>query len=168
MLVIADASPLHYLILLESTDILPVLFGRIVIPRAVAEELQHRQTPTVVRVWMVTPPAWLSIQDVSTASEGNLAHLDPGEQEVIRLAQALHADLVLMDEWEGRREAGRRALTVTGVLGVLERAAQHELLDLPSTLTRLLASNFYAPANLSRDMLARDARRKSRPPPDSC
>jgi len=57
MLVIADASPLHYLILLESTDILPVLFGRIVIPRAVAEELQHRQTPAVVRVWMATPPA---------------------------------------------------------------------------------------------------------------
>jgi len=167
MLVIADASPLHYLILLESTDILPVLFGRIVIPRAVAEELQHRQTPAVVRVWMATPPAWLSIQDVSTASEGNLAHLDPGEQEVIRLAQALHADLVLMDEWEGRREAVRRALTVTGVLGVLERAAQQKLLDLPSTLTRLLASNFYAPANLIHDMLARDARRKSRPPPDS-
>jgi predicted nucleic acid-binding protein len=86
MLVIADASPLHYLILLESTDILPVLFGRIVIPRAVAEELQHRQTPTVVRVWMATPPTWLSIQDVSTTSEGNLAQLDPGEQEVIRLA----------------------------------------------------------------------------------
>ena len=64
----------------RSTDILPVLFGRIVIPRAVAEELQHRQTPTVMRVWMATPPAWLSIQDVSTASEGNLAHLDPGEQ----------------------------------------------------------------------------------------
>ena len=63
--------------------------------------------------------------------------------------------------------AVRRALTATGVLGVLERAAQQELLDLPSTLTRLLASNFYAPANLIRDMLARDARRKSRPPPDS-
>ena len=162
MLVIADASPLHYLILLESTDILPVLFGRIVIPRAVAEELRHRQTPAEVRVWMDTPPAWLSIQDVSTALEGKLAHLDPGEEEVIRLAQALHADLVLMDEWEGRR-----ALTATGVLGVLERAAQQELVDLPSTLTRILASNFYAPANLIRDMLARDARRKSRPPPDS-
>ena len=36
MLVTADASPLHYLILIASTDILPALFGRIVIPRAVA------------------------------------------------------------------------------------------------------------------------------------
>lgn len=163
MLVIADASPLHYLVLIASTDILPTLFGRIVLPRAVAAELQHPQTPAMVRLWMATPPAWLDIQNVGTTPDANLAHLDPGEQEAITLAQALHADLLLMDEWQGRREAARRALTVTGVLGVLERAAQHELLDLPSTLTRLLATNFYAPASLVRDMLARDADRKSRP-----
>jgi predicted nucleic acid-binding protein len=134
MLVIADASPLHYLILIASTDILPALFDRIVIPRAVAAELQHPQTPTAVRVWMATTPAWLDIQDVGTAPDASLSHLDPGEQEAITLAQALHADLLLMDEWEGRREAERRALTVTGILGVLERAAQRELLDLPATL----------------------------------
>jgi predicted nucleic acid-binding protein len=164
MLVIADASPLHYLILIASTDILPALFDRIVIPRAVAAELQHPQTPTTVRVWMATTPDWLDIQDVGTALDASLSHLDRGEQEAITLAQALHADLLLMDDWEGRREAERRALTVTGVLGALERAAQRELLDLPSTLTRLLTTNFYVPTNLVRDMLARDADRKSRPP----
>jgi len=67
MLVIADASPLHYLVLIASTDILPALFDRIVIPRAVAAELQHPQTPAVVRAWMATPPAWLDIQDVGPA-----------------------------------------------------------------------------------------------------
>ena len=164
MLVIADTSPLHYLILIASTDILPALFGRLVIPRAVAAELPHPQTPAVVRVWMATSPAWLDIQDVGTAPDASLSHLDRGEQEAIMLAQALHADLLLMDEWEGRREAERRALTVTGILGLLERAAQRELLDLPATLMRLLTTNFYAPANLIRDMLARAADRKSRPP----
>jgi len=69
-----------------------------------------------------------------------------------------------MDEWEGRQEATRRALTVTGMLGVLERAARQELIDLPSALTRLLATNFYAPTNLVRDMLTRDADRKSQLP----
>jgi predicted nucleic acid-binding protein len=162
MLVIADASPLHYLILLESTDILRVLFGRIVIPSAVGAELQHPQAPAAVRAWMAVSPAWLGIQDLGTTPDASLSHLDPGEQEAITLAQELHADLLLMDEWEGRREAERRVLTVTGVLGVLERAAQRELLDLPSTLTRLLATNFYAPTNLIRDMFARDADRKSR------
>jgi predicted nucleic acid-binding protein len=162
MLVIADASPLHYLILMASTDILPALFGRLVIPRGVAAELQHPQTHAVVRVWMATSPAWLDIQDMGTAPDASLSHLDRGEQEAITLAQALHADLLLMDEWEGRREAERRALTVTGILGVLEQAAQQELLDLPATLMHLLTTNFYAPSNLIRDMLARDTDWKSR------
>jgi predicted nucleic acid-binding protein len=163
MLVIADASPLHYLILLTSTEILPVLFGHIVIPRTVAQKLQHPQTPAMVRAWMATPPAWLDIKDVDAAPDVSLAHLDAGERDTITLAQAMQADLLLMDEWEGRREAARRALTVTGVLGVLECAAQCELIDLPSAVVRLLTTNFYAPANLVRDMLVRDAERKSRP-----
>jgi len=166
MLVIADASPLHYLILLGADDILPALFGRIVIPRAVAMELQHPHTPAVVRAWMAAPPSWLDIQDVSTAPNMTLTHLDSGEQEAITLAQALQADLLLIDEWRGRREALQRSLPVTGVLGVLERAAQQGFLDLPSALTRLLTTTFYAPANLVRDMLARDAARKTNPPTD--
>ena len=136
MLVIADASPLHYLVLIASTNLLPALFGRLVIPRAVAQELQHPQTPAVVRAWMASPPAWLDIQDVRAAPDASLAHLDPGEREAIMLAQTLRADLLLMDEWEGRREAMRRALTVSGVLGVLERAAQRELIDLSSEIGR--------------------------------
>src|SRR5689334_3482252 len=124
MLVIAAASPLHYLILIASTEILPALFGRLVIPWAVGQELQHPQTPAVVRAWMAAPPVWLDIQDVGTTSDASVAHFDPGEREAITLAQTLHADLLVMDEWKGRREAVRRALTVTGVLGVLERAAQ--------------------------------------------
>jgi predicted nucleic acid-binding protein len=80
----------HYLILIASTDILPTLFDRVVIPRAVAIELQHPQTPAVVRVWMATSPAWLDIRDVGTAPDVSIAHLDRGEQEAITLAQALH------------------------------------------------------------------------------
>jgi len=54
-------------------------------------------------------------------------------------------------------------LIVTGVLGGLEPAASQELLDVPAALTRLLATNFYAPPNLVRAILAHDADRKSRP-----
>ena len=48
MLVIADASPLHYLVLIEQTDILPSLFGH-VIRLGVAVELQRPGTPAPVR-----------------------------------------------------------------------------------------------------------------------
>jgi predicted nucleic acid-binding protein len=49
MLVVADAPLLHYLVLIGSTPILAALFSHILIPYAVAEELQHPHTPTEVR-----------------------------------------------------------------------------------------------------------------------
>jgi predicted nucleic acid-binding protein len=76
------------------------------------------------------------------------------------LSQEIGADFLLMDDWEGRQEAERRALTVTGTLGVLERAAEQGLLDLPTALARLETTNFYLPTNLVRDLLARDVARK--------
>lgn len=61
MLVIADASPLHYLVLIEAISILPALFRRILIPQAVSVELQHQNTPPPVRALLASPPAWLAI-----------------------------------------------------------------------------------------------------------
>ena len=40
MIVVADSSPLHYLILLEQTDLLRRLYENVLIPDAVAAELR--------------------------------------------------------------------------------------------------------------------------------
>jgi predicted nucleic acid-binding protein len=61
MRVISNSSPLHYLVLIDHTAILPTLFGRLLIPPAVVEELQHACTPASVRAWMSSPPAWLEV-----------------------------------------------------------------------------------------------------------
>jgi predicted nucleic acid-binding protein len=76
------------------------------------------------------------------------------------LAQDLRADVLLTDEEDGRRAALARLLTVTGTLGVLERGAERGLIDLPSTLTRLLTTSFRVRGELVQAMLARDAARK--------
>lgn len=62
MHVIADSSPLRYLVLIDSQAILPALFGRVMIPPAVVEELQRPRTPVPVRVWMAAPPDWIDVQ----------------------------------------------------------------------------------------------------------
>jgi len=54
MHVVADASPLRYLILIGHIDLLPTLFTQIIIPHAVLGELQRAQTPPVVRRWCNT------------------------------------------------------------------------------------------------------------------
>jgi predicted nucleic acid-binding protein len=76
------------------------------------------------------------------------------------LAQEVRAEVVLMDEQDGRQAARSRGLTVTGTLGVLERAAERGLLDFPSTLARLLTTSFRVRDELIQGMLARDAARR--------
>lgn len=46
MRVVADSSPLLYLVLIEQADLLPALFGEIVIPEEVARELARNSVRT--------------------------------------------------------------------------------------------------------------------------
>ena len=158
MLVVADTSPLRYLVVIQAIEILPLLYERVVVPQAVLTELQHPRSPREVRAWLATPPAWVEIRQ--PLQRTRLARLGPGEQDAITLAEELHADVVLMDDEDGRIEAERRAMAVIGTLGVLERAAERGLLDLPSALTRLQATNFFVDDALIQEALARDATRK--------
>ena len=45
MIVVADATPLRYLVVIGETDILPALYDRILIPPAVLRELTQPRTP---------------------------------------------------------------------------------------------------------------------------
>jgi predicted nucleic acid-binding protein len=41
MIVIADTGPINYLILIQEIQILPVLYGQILVPASVCDELKH-------------------------------------------------------------------------------------------------------------------------------
>lgn len=164
MLVVADTSPLNYLVLIRQETLLPVLYARVVMPPAVQEELQRPQTPDVVRQWTTALPAWLTVQRLQRPlAPESFPKLHVGEREAILLAQELHADVLLMDDMEGRAEAVRCALAITGTLGVLETAAIRGLIDLPAVLADLQATTFHGSPRLFADVLARDAARKANP-----
>jgi predicted nucleic acid-binding protein len=114
-----------------------------------------------VRTWAAALPPWCEERRPASL-EGTevLAHLGAGERAAIVLAQELRAEVILIDEEDGRYAALAHALTVTGRLGVLERAAERGLIDLPSTPTRLLTTTFRVWSELLQAMLARDAARK--------
>ena len=44
MPIVADATVFRYLVIVEATDILPALFGTVLVPPAVVGELQHEHT----------------------------------------------------------------------------------------------------------------------------
>ena len=55
MIVVADSSPLHYLILLEQSEVLYRLYGEVAIPEAVAAELRAAGSPRRVSDWLLRP-----------------------------------------------------------------------------------------------------------------
>ena len=89
-------------------------------------------------------------------------HLDPGERAAITLAQSEPGALLVIDDTAGRIEASRRGILNTGTLGVLRAAALRGLLDLPTTLARLLETNFRVSMELVSALLAEDAERGRR------
>ena len=127
------------------------------IPPAVYEELQNAETPSPVQLWL---PPWLQVQTLSLQPDPKLDYLDAGEREAIALAEEWKADQILLDEMDARREAMRRPLPFIGTFGILRRAAQLHLLDLPSTLARLLETTFYVNPELIQSLLDEDARRR--------
>jgi len=56
MIIVADTSPINYLVLIGLQDILPTLFGQIIIPEGVLAELQAPATPSVVGQWIANRP----------------------------------------------------------------------------------------------------------------
>jgi predicted nucleic acid-binding protein len=148
MIVVADTSPIHYLVLVGHADVLQNLYERVLIPGAVARELQAASTPPAVKAWLAAAPEWLEVRTVNDPDEPALADLDLGEREAIVLAENVDADAVIIDDRAGRQEAHRRSLRVIGTVRVLDDAAVSGLLDPIVALERLRAAGFYLDAAL--------------------
>lgn len=138
MIVVADASPLNYLIQIDCDTLLRELFGRVLVPRAVIEELRHPSAPPAVASWLSQIPPWIEVHAVREGRDRELEALDPGERAAIQLAQELRADLLLIDERQGRRVARLRGIATTGTLGVLLAAGRRKLVDAEAAFHRLV------------------------------
>ena len=114
MIVVSDTSPITTLIQIGKVDLLRRLYGEVLIPKAVRDELSatHQSLPE----FFCCVPA-INHQAVSSLLE----ELDAGEAEAIVLAKEKHA-LLLIDEIEGRDIAAREGLRFIGLLGILNQA----------------------------------------------
>ena len=143
MIVVADTSPINYLILIGEIHVLPALYDLVLIPPSVHEELGRARAPEAVRSWIARPPVWINVRRPSRSGDPHLTHLDAGERDAILLAEELHADQLIIDENPGRPEAKRRHLPFTGTLGILRAGAKHGLVDLKAAIGRLQQTSFH-------------------------
>jgi predicted nucleic acid-binding protein len=99
---------------------------------------------------------------LSRTPDLRLEYLGAGERDAITLAEDLRADRLLIDDRDGRREAGERELRVIGTLGVLAVSAERGLLDLPEVIDRLRATTFRASPRLLTTLVERYGQKSSR------
>lgn len=146
MIVVSDTSPLTALLSVGEEEILPRLFGKVIVPIAVREELMQSHALL---------PDWLEVRDVIdlAAAKRLTLMVDGGEAEAIELAKELHADLLLIDERKGRRLAVAEGVSVIGLLGVVVLAKRRGLI--PSARDLIAGLRDQAGFYLSRDLVDR-------------
>ena len=123
MIVVSDTSPINNLAAINQLHLLQQLYGIVIIPEAVYQELTNPDFP-VAGAKEVQTFTWIQTRAVEdrTMVKALSSELDPGEAEAIVLALEMKAEQVLIDERRGRMIAARLNLHYTGILGVLVEA----------------------------------------------
>jgi predicted nucleic acid-binding protein len=101
----------------------------------------------------MTPPAWAEVR--SPKDTTRFSELGPGEREAISLALETKADFLLIDETAGRKTAVHNGVAVKGTLGILEDAANRNLVDFTQAVSKLRVTRIFLSEDIVQDALKR-------------
>ena len=156
MTVVTDTSVVLNLCFLGQQGILVPLFGVLLAPPQVVAEFQ-RLTSSDPRFQGLVFPASVQIAAPAVSLPALIRDfaLHGGELAALSLALEQKADLVLMDEREGRAAAASLGLPTIGLLGILLQARERSLIPaLAPLLDRLQAgARFWIAPSLRTSVL---------------
>lgn len=147
MVVVSNSSPLIAFADIGQLNLLPAIFGSVLVPPAVATEI----APSIQKL-----PDWLQVQALRRAIPAVVVHrsLGVGEREALALAIETKADRVVLDDLPARRVARSLNLSVTGTVGVLLVAKRHGLIvSVRPHLDALLGKSFFVGSELYDEVL---------------
>lgn len=141
---VADAGPLIALARIGRHDLLTRLYGSVVVPTAVREELQlDSGRPGTKALRVALTAGWLEVMAAPTDAFGFKRLLDPGEAEAILLAEKIACRFLLIDERRGRVIARRRGIPVVGTGGFLTTAKRRGAFEsVTAELERLIQNGY--------------------------
>lgn len=128
-IIVSDTSCIGYLIQINSLNLLQAIYGEIIIPKAVNDEILqlenkgHSLLEFKSSEWIHIYPA----NNISNVKEYQYV-LDQGELQAISIAIDLHADLLIIDEKLGRIVATSMGFEITGLVGILITAKSMNLI----------------------------------------
>lgn len=148
MILVADASALIALSACDSLALLDALFGEVVVPVAVYQEVAVAGKPESVRL-----QSYLQGK-VRTVNMLNFVYLDAfadaGETAAMLLYKEVGADYLLVDDKRGRKVARINQIKTIGSLGVLLQAKRVGLI---AAVAPLLSQIVRSPVFLNKELL---------------
>ncbi|TAK32788.1 MAG: DUF3368 domain-containing protein [Saprospiraceae bacterium] len=129
MIVVSDTSPISNLFVIGKLELLRDVYQQIIVPQAVFNELMKLQA-FGYDVRQIGDLDWITVRKPTNLKQVLLLQmsLDAGESEAIVLSQEIHADLLLIDERAGAKKARELGLKTIGLLGVLVKAKELNLI----------------------------------------
>ncbi len=138
---------------IDSIEILKELYNEIFISEEVLDELKKGKGRPGFDIYK---KLWINVKAVSNPKlkEYLCLNLDEGEACTIVLAEEINAELVLMDDYWGRKIAEYRNLKVTGTLGIISRAKNEGIINkVKPLIDKLIQSGFWIGDNLYKAVL---------------
>jgi predicted nucleic acid-binding protein len=131
MIVVSDTTPLISLLKIDRLDLLEKLFGQVLIPKTVFNELTD-DVRFKEEAEQIKSSEYIKIKSViNNESVGILKKntgLDQGESEAIILTDEVRADILLMDEAKGRVISMQRGIKIMGTIGILIAAYENDII----------------------------------------
>ena len=158
--VVSNSTPIIHLNKLGCLHLLETLYKKVYITRWVFEECtcDSQQTPGITEeIEIIKKASFIEISDI----ENSILFLtlsklvDEGEASAITLALEKQADLILLDETEGRELADVHNLNYIGTIGILLKAREMGLiaLSVSEILNNLKGTGFYLSKKLEKFIL---------------
>jgi predicted nucleic acid-binding protein len=142
MIVVADTSPLNYLVLIDEINPFTRYFRAGPSPSGSISRVGASQNLSEGASMGSRSSSVAGGTHCGFSGDAGLLRLDPGEREAIQLALELGVRTVLIDEADGRQQAEKLHLEVRGTLGILEHAAKLGKINFRQALKKLEQTNF--------------------------
>ena len=156
MIVIADTTPLSELAKVGQMNLLRDLFGQVIIPQEVYNEVTTGTHPAAIEVPLAI---WIQVRSISDRQKllelRITTKLGLGECAAMILAEELGAGRLLVDDLPARRVAESRNLPLIGTVGTLLLAKQKGLIpNVKDVLDALIAQGARISQRVYQEALA--------------
>jgi uncharacterized protein len=139
MIVVSDTSAISNLLQIDLLHILNLVYGKIIIPKTVYEELCEIENQKQI----IDALKWIEVESAADFEfiKKLESDLDAGESEAIALAIQFKADFLIIDELIGRKIAESLGIKIVGLLGTLLKAKEKGFISSVAPILENLSTN---------------------------